>query len=71
MHRVLLFFFCPNKAATLDKNGASVTWDAKSNDEYTINADRLIIRQVLLGHTAKENEYNVVEVCLCTVVDLI
>lgn len=27
-----------------------------------MNADRLHLRQILLGHTAKENEYNVVEV---------
>lgn len=27
-----------------------------------MNADRLHLRQILLGHTAKENEYNVIEV---------
>lgn len=48
--------------ATLDKNGASVTWDSKAEQEDQLNADRLHLRQILLGHTAKENEYNVVEV---------
>lgn len=48
--------------ATLDKNGASATWDTKAKGEETVNADRLHLRQILLGHTAKENEYNVVEV---------
>lgn len=48
--------------ATLDKNGASATWDTKAKGEDTVNADRLHLRQILLGHTAKENEYNVVEV---------
>lgn len=48
--------------ATLEKNGASVTWDSKSENEETLNADRLHLRQILLGHTANANEYNVVEV---------
>lgn len=48
--------------ATLDKNGASATWDTKGKGEDTVNADRLHLRQILLGHTAKANEYNVVEV---------
>lgn len=49
--------------ATLDKNGASATWDTKAKGgEDSVNADRLHLRQILLGHTAKENEYNVVEV---------
>lgn len=48
--------------ATLDKKGASVTWDSKSESEESMNADRLHLRQILLGHTAKENEYNVIEV---------
>ncbi|XP_055303302.1 nucleoplasmin-like protein [Sitodiplosis mosellana] len=48
--------------ATLDKKGASITWDSKAESEESLNADRLHLRQILLGHTAKENEYNVVEV---------
>lgn len=39
-----------------------MTWDSKSKSEESMNADRLHLRQILLGHTAKENEYNVVEV---------
>lgn len=48
--------------ATLDKKGASATWDTKSRGEDNSNADRLHLRQILLGHTAAEKEYNVVEV---------
>lgn len=48
--------------ATLDKNGASVTWDSKAKSDESTNTDRLHLRQILLGHTAKENEFNVVEV---------
>lgn len=49
----------------MDKKGASVTWDSKNENEDVMNADRLHLRQILLGHTAKENEYNVVEVSNC------
>lgn len=52
-----------NEGVSLDKKDASVTWDVKS-DEYENASDRLHIRQILLGHTAKEGEYNVVEVSL-------
>lgn len=52
------------KGATLDKKGASVTWDSKSKSEESFNADRLHLRQILLGHTANEDEYNVVEVSI-------
>lgn len=48
--------------ATLDKKGASITWDSKPENEDVMNTDRLHLRQILLGHTAKENEYNVVQV---------
>lgn len=57
-----VFIFANWIGATLDKKGASVTWDSKSESEESMNADRLHLRQILLGHTAKENEYNVVEV---------
>lgn len=50
------------EGATLDKNGASTTWDTKVKGDDSSNADRLHLRQILLGHTAKENEYNVIEV---------
>lgn len=52
---------------SLDKKDASVTWDVKS-DEYENASDRLHIRQILLGHTAKEGEYNVVEVSLMSAI---
>lgn len=40
-----------------------MTWDSKADKgEEAFNGDRLHLRQILLGHTAKENEYNVVEV---------
>lgn len=47
-----------------------MTWDSKNEadgeveGEEQLNADRLHLRQILLGHTAKENEYNVVEVSI-------
>lgn len=48
----------------MDKKGASVTWDCSKagTDEESLNSDRLHLRQILLGHTAKEGEYNVIEV---------
>jgi len=46
---------------TLSQAGASVTWDPENKDEYPNNF-KLIIKQILLGHEAKENEFNVVEV---------
>lgn len=48
--------------ATLDKKGAKITWESKPDNEDVMNSDRLHLRQILLGHTAKENEYNVVQV---------
>lgn len=49
---------------TLSQAGASVTWDPeRPKDEYPENF-KLIIKQILLGHQAKENEYNVVQVCI-------
>lgn len=38
-----------------------MTWDSKTEEE-NLNNDRLHLRQILLGHSAKEGEYNVVEV---------
>lgn len=46
---------------TLSQAGASVTWDPENKDEFPNNF-KLIIKQILLGHEAKENEFNVVEV---------
>lgn len=50
----------------MTKDAPSVTWDSTKadSDEYAINSDRLHLRQILLGHTAKHGEYNVVEVSL-------
>lgn len=60
---MVVFPLFANEGVSLDKKDASVTWDVKS-DEYENASDRLHIRQILLGHTAKEGEYNVVEVSL-------
>lgn len=57
-----LFILCSFVATTLDKKGASVTWGSKELQETISSPDRLHLRQILLGHTAKEGEYNVVEV---------
>lgn len=51
----------PIAGVTLSQAGASVTWDPENKDEYPNNF-KLIIKQILLGHEAKENEFNVVEV---------
>lgn len=49
--------------AVLDKNGATVTWNmSDATDEALGPFYKLLIKQILLGHKAKENEYNVVEV---------
>lgn len=49
-------------ATTLEKSGASVVWGLKDREEFSSPPDRLHLRQILLGHTAKADEYNVVEV---------
>lgn len=49
--------------AVLDKAGASVTWNGNENMEDVQGPYyKLMVKQILLGHTAKESEYNVVEV---------
>lgn len=45
-------------ATKLDKSGATSTWQPLEWEP----AQRLAIRQLMLGHTAKADEYNVVEV---------
>ena len=50
-----------SKGVTLSEAGASVTWDPESKDEYP-GSYKLVIKQILLGHQAKEKEYNVVQV---------
>lgn len=56
----ILFFV--STAATLDKKGASITWGAKDTEDFGVSSDRLHLRQILLGHSAKPDEYNVIEV---------
>lgn len=56
---VLPFFI----ATTLDSTNKSVKWDVVGDTkEFPNPFYKLIVRQFLLGHTAKEDEYNVVEV---------
>lgn len=57
--KIMLVFF--SVGVTLSEAGASVTWDPEIKDDYPCNF-KLIIKQILLGHQAKENEYNVVQV---------
>lgn len=45
-------------ATTLEKAGASSTWEPLQWEP----AQRLAIRQLMLGHTAKPGEYNVIQV---------
>lgn len=53
----LLFY---SLGATLDKEGASVTCDFINENEQGPTYEL----KILLGHTAKKNEFNVVEVRL-------
>lgn len=39
-----------------------MSWDVLSNDEDFPRGQRLIIKQILLGAEAKDDEFNVVEV---------
>ncbi|XP_017469312.1 PREDICTED: nucleoplasmin-like protein [Rhagoletis zephyria] len=47
---------------TLTGQDSTVSWDVLSNDEDFPRGQRLIIKQILLGAEAKEEEFNVVEV---------
>ncbi|TMW48691.1 hypothetical protein DOY81_006234 [Sarcophaga bullata] len=47
---------------TLSGENSSVEWEVMSNDEDYPRGQKLIIRQILLGAEAKEDEFNVVEV---------
>lgn len=60
----VLLSFDSISAATLDKKGASVTWGAKDTEDFGASSERLHLRQILLGHSAKPDEYNVVEVSI-------
>lgn len=46
---------------TLSETNRTVTWDPEIKDEYPCNF-KLIIKQILLGHEAAANVYNVVQV---------
>lgn len=49
--------------ATLEKAGSTVTWENVGNTkEFPSPFYKLVVRQLLLGHTAKADEYNTVEV---------
>ncbi|XP_067616678.1 nucleoplasmin-like protein isoform X1 [Eurosta solidaginis] len=51
-----------NFRVTLTGQESTVSWDVLSNDEDFPRGQRLIIKQILLGAEAKEDEFNVVEV---------
>lgn len=53
------FFLLFSIATTLDKEGAKSIWTPAQWEP----AQRLAIRQLMLGHTAKADEFNVIEVC--------
>lgn len=63
--------YCVRAGATLEKAGSAVTWENVGNTkEFPSPFYKLIVRQILLGHTAKPDEYNTVEVsiriyCIC------
>lgn len=48
---------------TLEKAGSTATWEHVGNTkEFPSPFYKLVIRQILLGHTANPDEYNTVEV---------
>lgn len=47
---------------TLTAQNNTINWDVLSNDEDYPRGQKLVIRQILLGAEAKEDEFNVVEV---------
>lgn len=50
-------------ATTLDSSNKSVKWDIVGDTkEFPNPFYKLIVHQFLLGHQAKEDEYNVIEV---------
>lgn len=59
-------------AVTLTGKDAQVEWDVLSSDDDYPRGQKLIIKQILLGAEAKDDEFNVVEVnrksifyCVC------
>ncbi|XP_026462310.1 nucleoplasmin-like protein isoform X3 [Ctenocephalides felis] len=47
---------------TLSGAGATEVWDPETKAEEYPRTNKLVLRQALLGHEAKEGEYNVVQV---------
>ncbi|TDG49779.1 hypothetical protein AWZ03_003767 [Drosophila navojoa] len=45
---------------TLSAENNSVTWDVVADEDYA-RGQKLVIKQILLGAEAKDNEFNVVE----------
>lgn len=50
---------------TLTAENNTVTWDVVADEEYA-RGQKLVIKQILLGAEAKDNEFNVVEVSATT-----
>ncbi|CAO1430673.1 unnamed protein product [Diamesa hyperborea] len=48
--------------ATLTGANAEVKWDPADKEEECLRANKLIVKQILLGMEAKADEFNVVEV---------
>lgn len=52
-----------NAGATLKGENAETVWDPDCNNEIEYpRVNKLIVKQILLGVEAAENEYNVIEV---------
>lgn len=64
--KVLRTVFSIFLGATLKGENSSVTWNPqeKEDEEFPDRANKLIVKQILLGVEAKQDEYNVVEVSL-------
>ena len=55
----------PISGAVLKGLNASVSWDPELQEKEEFpRANKLIVKQLLLGVEANKDEYNVVEVCL-------
>lgn len=55
---------------TLTKSKPKVVWDPENKDEYP-RSNKLVVKQILLGLDAAENEYNVVQAEAMTIRDTI
>lgn len=52
---------CLLAGITLTGANATHTWDASKDEEEATRSQRLVIKNLLLGHEAKADEYSVVE----------